>query len=78
MHRQDCRRHTEAARRRLCYSIRNGALNSHPELNTTLGASGVGITPQRIDVMPQTDIAPFVKTLLGISAAPTASAPARP
>jgi type I phosphodiesterase/nucleotide pyrophosphatase len=56
----------------------HGALNSHPELNTTLGASGVGITPQRIDVMPQTDVAPFVKTLLGISAAPRASAPARP
>ena len=56
----------------------HGALNSHPELNTTLGASGVGLTPQRIDVMAQTGVAPLVKELLGLSAAPAASAPARP
>ena len=56
----------------------HGGLNTHPEFHTTLGASGVGITPQRVDVLPQTDVARFVRELLfGPSDAPTAAAPAR-
>jgi hypothetical protein len=42
----------------------HGGLNTHPEFHTTLGASGVGITPQRIATMPQTDVARFVRELL--------------
>ncbi|HEX7138757.1 MAG TPA: alkaline phosphatase family protein, partial [Vicinamibacterales bacterium] len=42
----------------------HGGLNSHPEFHTTLGASGVGITPQRVDALPQTDVARFVRELL--------------
>ncbi|HEY2090298.1 MAG TPA: alkaline phosphatase family protein [Thermoanaerobaculia bacterium] len=42
----------------------HGGLNSHAEFHTTLGASGVGITPQRVDVLDQTDVAPFVRELL--------------
>ena len=44
----------------------HGGLNSHSEFHTTLGAAGVGLTPQKIDVLQQTDIAGFVKELLGI------------
>ncbi|HEX3111424.1 MAG TPA: alkaline phosphatase family protein, partial [Thermoanaerobaculia bacterium] len=59
-------------------SGQHGGLNTHPELHTTLGASGVGITPQRVDVLPQTDVARFVRELMfGPSGAPTAGAPAR-
>jgi hypothetical protein len=42
----------------------HGGLNSHPEYHTTLGASGVGITPQRVDVLQQTDVARLVRELL--------------
>jgi hypothetical protein len=42
----------------------HGGLNSHPELHTTLGASGAGIPPQRVDVLQQTDVARFVRELL--------------
>jgi len=45
-------------------SGQHGGLNTHPELHTTLGASGVGITPQRIDVLPQTEVARFVRELM--------------
>ncbi len=56
-------------------SGQHGGLNSHPELHTTLGASGVGITPQRVDALPQTDVARFVRELLfGPSGAPTGAA----
>ncbi len=56
----------------------HGGLNSHGEFHTTLGASGVGITPQRVDVLQQTDVARFVRELMfGPSGAPTAAAPAR-
>jgi hypothetical protein len=44
----------------------HGGLNSHSEFHTTLGAAGVGLTPQKIDVLQQTDIAPLVRDLLGI------------
>jgi hypothetical protein len=44
----------------------HGGLNSHSEFHTTLGAAGVGLTPQKVDVLQQTDIAPFVRELLGI------------
>ncbi|HEX3583703.1 MAG TPA: alkaline phosphatase family protein [Thermoanaerobaculia bacterium] len=55
----------------------HGGLNSHPELHTTLGASGAGIPPQRVDVLPQTDVARFVRELMfGPSGAPTGAAPA--
>ncbi|HMC70468.1 MAG TPA: alkaline phosphatase family protein, partial [Mycobacteriales bacterium] len=42
----------------------HGGLNTHPEFHTTLGASGLGITPQRIDVLQQTDVARFVRELM--------------
>ncbi|HEV8432542.1 MAG TPA: alkaline phosphatase family protein, partial [Thermoanaerobaculia bacterium] len=45
-------------------SGQHGGLNTHPELHTTLGASGVGITPQRVDVLQQTDVARFVRQLM--------------
>ena len=56
----------------------HGGLNTHAELHTTLGASGIGITPRRVDVLPQTDVARFVRELLfGTSGAPSGAAPVR-
>jgi type I phosphodiesterase/nucleotide pyrophosphatase len=52
------------------YSGQHGGLNAHPEFHTTLGAEGPGIPPQTIEAMPQTDIAPMIERLLGLSDAP--------
>ncbi|HEV7921262.1 MAG TPA: alkaline phosphatase family protein [Thermoanaerobaculia bacterium] len=43
----------------------HGGLNVHREYHTTLGARGAGIAPETIDELPQTEIAPFVRRLLG-------------
>ena len=44
----------------------HGARNTHRELHTTLGARGAGIEAERIEELPQTEIAPFVRRLLGL------------
>ncbi|MGZ7040448.1 MAG: alkaline phosphatase family protein [Thermoanaerobaculia bacterium] len=49
------------------YQGQHGALNSHPELHTTLGAIGRGIPAETIPQMSQTRIARFVCELLGIN-----------
>jgi hypothetical protein len=59
----------------------HGGLNTHAEFHTTLGASGLGITPQRVDVLQQTDVARFVRELMfgpaiDPSGAPNGAAPA--
>jgi hypothetical protein len=43
----------------------HGGLSTHREYHTTLGARGAGIVPDNIDELPQTEIAPFVRRLLG-------------
>ena len=45
----------------------HGGLNTHPELQTTLGATGRGIPPGVVAELPQTAIAPFVAKLAGFS-----------
>ncbi|HKO56182.1 MAG TPA: alkaline phosphatase family protein, partial [Thermoanaerobaculia bacterium] len=43
----------------------HGGLSTHREYHTTLGARGAGIASETIDELPQTEIAPFVRGLLG-------------
>ena len=44
----------------------HGALNTHRELHPVLFASGFGVTPADVGEVQQTEIAGFVKALLGI------------
>jgi hypothetical protein len=43
----------------------HGGLSSHRVYHTTLGGRGAGITAETIEELPQTEIAPFVRRLLG-------------
>jgi len=45
----------------------HGGLNTHHELQTTLGATGRGIPAGDVSELPQTAIAPFVARLAGFS-----------
>lgn len=44
----------------------HGGLNTHRELHAVLFASGLGVTPGNVGEVQQTEIAGFVKALLGI------------
>jgi hypothetical protein len=48
------------------YYGQHGGLVSHPELQTLLGAAGRGVPTSIIPEAKQTDIAPFVRQLLGL------------
>ncbi|HEX6087495.1 MAG TPA: alkaline phosphatase family protein [Thermoanaerobaculia bacterium] len=54
----------------------HGALNTHRELHAAFFASGRGVTPGNVGEVPQTEIAAFVKGLLGLPSGPPASSPA--
>jgi predicted AlkP superfamily pyrophosphatase or phosphodiesterase len=44
----------------------HGAVNSHPELHTIFAAAGARVVPGNVAVIQQTEIAPYVASLLGI------------
>ena len=48
----------------------HGALNTHRELHAVLFASGAGVAAGNMGEVQQTEIAGFVKALLGIHSAP--------
>jgi predicted AlkP superfamily pyrophosphatase or phosphodiesterase len=48
------------------YYGQHGGLASHPELQTVLGAAGRGVPTRVIPQARQTDVAPFVRQLLGL------------
>lgn len=45
----------------------HGGLNTHPVFHTILRATGAGVAPRTIPRIDQTEIAPFVASLLGIA-----------
>ena len=51
----------------------HGALNTHRELHAVLFASGRGVTPGNVGEVQQTEIAGFVKALLGLPSGPPAA-----
>jgi predicted AlkP superfamily phosphohydrolase/phosphomutase len=44
----------------------HGAVNSHPELHTIFAATGARVVPGSVPTIQQTEIAPYVSSLLGI------------